>query len=117
IFGGMASLQDFFNDVYELDLIDLEWFHVRTSGVYIEKRSGHSCCLIGDEMIVFGGNDAKSFLRNFVYSLDLLTDHWKRISTNGDVPPPMDGHSAIPYKENMVVFGGWDDKCPRNDVY
>lgn len=31
---------------------------------------------------------------------------WGKVSTKGDIPPQMNGHSAVAYKGKMYVFGG-----------
>ena len=33
------------------------------------------------------------------------------------VPNPRDGHSAVFYEENMVIFGGDRNKFPFNDLF
>jgi hypothetical protein len=41
---------------------------------------------------------------------------WDKVSTKGDIPPQINGHSAIVYKDKMYVFGGCTTKgvCSRS---
>lgn len=56
-------------------------------------------------MVIFGGKDEDNNKLNDAWAFNFLTYQWEEIIA--DEPPlQRSGHSAILYKEFMVVFGG-----------
>ena len=74
-------------------------------------------------MIIFGGGDGLSWLNDtFEYNVDSL--EWKKIETRTTtkegkliLPSKRAGHSAVQYKNSMIIFGGWNGKNTLNDCY
>jgi N-acetylneuraminic acid mutarotase len=57
IFGGyQENINKHFNDLYEFDTDKLEWSLINASGLAPSPRRRHSCCVILDQMFLFGGN-------------------------------------------------------------
>ena len=54
VFGGWNG-QDFFNDVYVLDLQMMAWSKPNTSGPAPSPRKGHCAILIGSNLVIHGG--------------------------------------------------------------
>jgi Rab9 effector protein with kelch motifs len=54
VFGGWNG-QDFFNDVYVLDLEIMAWSKPVTSGPAPSPRKGHCSILIGTNLVIHGG--------------------------------------------------------------
>jgi hypothetical protein len=44
-------------------------------------------------------------------------DAWTQVETNGDVPSPRNSHSAVVWRDSIIVFGGWDGSRNCNDLY
>ena len=72
------------------------------------NRGGHSCCIIGDTLFMFGGETNRNRrLLNDCHALDLPTMQWSRVRPAGDVPSPRTCHTAAAaYGRYMLVFGG-----------
>lgn len=77
-------------------------------------RWGHSCCVIGNEVVFFGGYACTNFLHlesvymNDVWSFNTTTMEWTEIKTTGDIPSQRSNCSMSYDSENdrIVVFGG-----------
>lgn len=80
----------------------------------------HSAVLYEDGtaawMIVFGGF-AIGHRSNSVYSLNLSSEKWKVAHTNQG-PRGRSNHSAVVYKDHMIIFGGTNDEGEKmNDLW
>lgn len=43
----------------------------------------------------------------------LVTNSWSCIEVEGFIPPARDGHSAVVYKDQMIVFAGFEEDNQR----
>eukprot|EP00906_Rhabdomonas_costata_P002210 RCo003504 len=71
-------------------------------------RSGCAGIAVGSKLVFFGGNACSSG-ENFLadtYVFDTATNVCTELQTLGDVPIPMDRHTAVEYNNEMWVFGG-----------
>ena len=57
-------------------------------------------------MIVFGGKDDDNEKLGDIWEFDFASKIWEHITVDPPAPIPRSGHSAIPYKNLMLVFGG-----------
>ena len=133
LFGGCGSRGRFLNDVLEFDSAAEEWYILNTSGESPDPRRGHSMCIRGKYMFVFGGNNTKHL--NNVYRLNLglcvlfffslspsvscaLDFHphllirpaekrrWRRVETFGEGPSVRSGHGSFVLGDYWYIFGG-----------
>lgn len=81
------------------------WMRPSWQGTAPGPRTGHSACVIGDTMMVFGGFDGKRAL-NDLHILDLRNMTWSRPADTGAVPPPRAGHTATAIGAYCLIFGG-----------
>lgn len=60
------------------------WYLEKTEGTRPPPRDGHTACVIGSRMYIFGGFDAYPIDQFGVglYAVDLETNEWKRIKTS-----------------------------------
>eukprot|EP01060_Flectonema_neradi_P037606 TRINITY_DN7614_c0_g1_i1.p1 TRINITY_DN7614_c0_g1~~TRINITY_DN7614_c0_g1_i1.p1 ORF type:complete len:414 (+),score=45.68 TRINITY_DN7614_c0_g1_i1:49-1290(+) len=80
-------------------------------------RRAHSAGVIGDKMIIFGGFSGDKCL-NDIYSLDLNTYIWSKITPTGQSPCARGGHSSVVHNNSLLIFGGWDTSLKyHNDVW
>lgn len=114
IFGGNSgSGTNFYNDVSILDLTKspAEWSALSTGGNVPVGRIGHSAIYdtANDTMVVYGGLTGSSVV-NEVYSLDLATNLWTKVTTTGDVPAGSMKHTTVydSDTQKMILFGGTD---------
>lgn len=89
-----------------------------TPGVDYPFGNLHSTCVYHPtkEVFLFGGKSNRYSNTTFVFNTETLK--WKKVDTKGSTPSARYGHSAVIYKNNMFVFGGYDNeggKC--NDLY
>jgi len=99
-----------FNEVFKLDLKELTWSTLNTSGEVPGPRDEHSAVVANStgagKMVVFGGRDANNNMANATFVLDLTTLVWSRPPCFGDHAPAVLGHSAVMHGDSMVVMGG-----------
>lgn len=119
LFGG-SSKESENVDMYTLDLQLHKWskLAVKPEDDLEENlpktRDEHSCVLLGNYMIVFGGFTFGQ-RTNDIFRFNFTTSQWSKIKNEGkDAPQPRAGHSAvIRYDEVggdcMYIFGGKDD--------
>lgn len=73
-------------------------------------RDGHSACIVGHCMYIFGGFEEN--IDQFscdVHCLNLKTMEWRYIQTFGTAPTYRDFHSATVINDRMYIFGGRGD--------
>ena len=83
-------------------------------------RDRHCAVVHGNAFYVFGGFDGGSRVNDF-YKFDILSETWEVVVPNvgeavSELPTPRHSHSAVVYKDTMVVFGGYDGSY-RCDLY
>ena len=107
IYGGWNGTRVLF-DCYQLELAagvaNPTWSELHTYGE-APRRQFHTANCINKRMLVFGGGDGKSWL-NDLYSLDLQTNEWVKISTIGPSPAGRLQHISIGVGNLLYVFGG-----------
>lgn len=83
-------------------------------------RRKHSAVLYNHSIFIFGGVTTKYSHRwgrrtnypsmiatNNFWAFDLRMNKWYSVSASGEIPSARFGHSAIVWKKNMVLFGGY----------
>jgi len=83
------------------------WARPEVTGDIPGQRDGHSACVIGDFMFVFGGYEEN--IERFgqdVYRLDLNTFTWKLMQCKGEAPVHRDFHTATAVGKLMLIYGG-----------
>ncbi|HVP35810.1 MAG TPA: kelch repeat-containing protein [Terriglobales bacterium] len=107
-FGGQGT-DSYPNDLWKLNLSDLSWSLVPTSGDIPLSRQGHTAIYdpVNKRMLIFAGTNP-NYVFNDLYSLDLNTNIWTQLSPGGILPSPRWNHTAIynPADSSMVIFGG-----------
>ena len=103
---GMRGGGVFGEDVEEEPLLfALTWAQPQRYGIAPAPRNGHTMCLIGMQLYIFGGGD-ESVSFNDVHTLHVGTMTWDKPVVHGTLPSPRARHSASAVGNNMVVFGG-----------
>jgi len=108
VFGGFDELSTPCNDVFILDLNSLVWEEIKPSGNNPTARFHHTSNLInGNELIIFGGQDAKraslgdGFILNFSAKNAM---QWTPIDASGS--PHVYGHASFIFGPCLYIFGG-----------
>jgi len=106
-----------FNEIHVLDLRTKLWTVGRPDNSPPE-REGHTATLMGNLIVVFGGNGSlnpedqeRSPAKltnhlNDVHFFDTDTWEWKEIKVQGEPPWPRDSHAAAPLGDKLVIYGG-----------
>lgn len=92
------------NIVYRFDTASATWIRPDTTGDPPRARRGHSSCVVGSGMYVFGGFEHQLF--QDVHVLDLDTMHWRLLATRGACPEWRGFHSAVVIGIRIYVWGG-----------
>jgi|AntAceMinimDraft_5_1070358.scaffolds.fasta_scaffold156114_1 N-acetylneuraminic acid mutarotase len=92
------------------------WVPVDTAGVKPSARRGLSATVLGDELAVFGGEDADRKYLDDAHVLDLTTMTWRSVGVGGsngkaggkNAPPtPRAEHTAAAWGDDkLLIFGG-----------
>lgn len=69
-------------------------------------RIGQSMAIVGDKIYVQGGEsgDGQYLSDLWMYSIPKKT--WKEIIVESEIPKARSGHTLIPYKNALYIFGG-----------
>ncbi|RHY98402.1 hypothetical protein DYB37_006858 [Aphanomyces astaci] len=90
------------------DLMCFLWYPPAVSGTPPLARSGHSCTVLGSDVVVFGGSRGRN-RPSTVHLLDTM---------NGKAPTSRTYHSAVAVGPNrVVIFGGNDAKKSYDSVH
>eukprot|EP00069_Balaena_mysticetus_P008994 bmy_06162T0 len=89
------------------------------------ERSGHVAVSDGRHMFVWGGyksNQVRGLYdfylpREELWIYNMETGRWKKINTEGDVPPSMSGSCAVCVDKVLYLFGGHHSRGNTNKFY
>ncbi|CAI5714673.1 unnamed protein product [Hyaloperonospora brassicae] len=117
------------NDFFSYNFLTQTWTNVFVNaGQQPTSRYGHAAVVYNNAMYIFGGSDrhydrdslssrnSAEYGRldagryvNDMHSFNLETNSWSLIRATGEVPYPREGASMIVYKQNCLMFGGYDN--------
>ncbi|GMJ11776.1 acyl-CoA binding protein 4 [Hibiscus trionum] len=104
--------------VKEFDLQTDTWSMLNTYGNAPVSRGGQSVTLVGNTLVVFGGQDAKRTVLNDLHILNLETMSWDKIDAVGVPPLPRADHTAAVHAERyLLIFGGSSHATCFNDLH
>ncbi|XP_006664611.1 acyl-CoA-binding domain-containing protein 6-like [Oryza brachyantha] len=94
------------------------WSTLRTYGRSPISRGGQSVTLVGDTLVVFGGEADGRSLLNDLHILDLETMTWDEFETTGTLPSPRSEHAAACHADRyLLIFGGGSHSTCFNDLH
>ena len=77
------------------------------------KRSKHTMVAWDDRIYVFGGDNGRRMLNDFLVST-VHDSSWARVVYTGTPPTPRYHHSAVVFQNSMFVFGGYTGDVNSN---
>ena len=77
------------------------------------KRSKHTMVAWDDRLYVFGGDNGRRMLNDFLVST-VHDSSWARVIFTGTPPAPRYHHSAVVFQNSMFVFGGYTGDINSN---
>ncbi|KAL2139320.1 hypothetical protein VTI28DRAFT_5334 [Corynascus sepedonium] len=92
------------------------WSRAPASGAPHTALRAHTATLVGSNVFVFGGCDARACF-NELYVFDADAFYWSAPHVVGDVPVPLRAMTCTAVGKKLVVFGGGDGPAYYNDVY
>ncbi|XP_039087086.1 kelch domain-containing protein 3 isoform X2 [Hyaena hyaena] len=122
LWGGRNDTEGACNVLYAFDVNTHKWSTPRVSGTVPGARDGHSACVLGKTMYIFGGYEQLAdCFSNDIHKLDTSTMMWTLICTKGNPARWRDFHSATMLGSHMYVFGGRADRFgpfhSNNEIY
>ncbi|KAF0972909.1 hypothetical protein FDP41_008761 [Naegleria fowleri] len=118
LYGG-GGKNRIFDDIWVLDVNEMEWSQPSESENKPSARWGHSACVHSGKMYVFGGVFKTSML-NDLYMLDLTSFVWTRIELpdSGPFLAPRAAHTAnIILGRHLLILWGGDDAKYFEDLF
>ncbi|OQS02119.1 Rab9 effector protein, partial [Thraustotheca clavata] len=120
VFGGECLKNDAMESLSDFMILDTEcflWYPPAVNGTPPTGRSGHTMCVLGSDVVVFGGTRGRNRM-NSMHILDTNTWTWRSLKVEGRAPGARNYHSAVAMGKNrMVIFGGNDTKRSFDDVH
>ncbi|KAL9651198.1 hypothetical protein ABK040_008269 [Willaertia magna] len=118
LFGGITDTGDLQNDTYTLDVEEFKW-SLCYCGVESKPspRFGHSATLLEPSyMIVFGGKGGDNLYFNDLYLFNTESLEWSQVEIE-NAPMPRAYHTMTQCKDNLILFGGLNEKGSLNDLH
>ncbi|KPP73720.1 kelch domain-containing protein 3-like [Scleropages formosus] len=122
LWGGRNDTEGACNVLYAFDVSNHRWFTPKVSGTIPGARDGHSACVLGKTMYIFGGYEQLAdCFSNDIHKLDTTTMAWSLVNARGTPARWRDFHSATIIGTKMFVFGGRADRFgpfhSNNEIY
>ncbi|KAJ7978755.1 Kelch domain-containing protein 3 [Quillaja saponaria] len=105
LFGGYGKDNCQTNQVHVFDTVKQTWSQPVIKGTPPTPRDSHSCTTVGDNLVVFGGTDGISPLKD-LHILDTSSHTWISPRIRGEGPEAREGHSAAFVGKRLFIFGG-----------
>jgi hypothetical protein len=95
------------NSTLMFDLATHTWhpFKALTAAAPV-PRAGHSACVFGDCMYVFGGKDDENEKLRDLWRLNFSDMVWVQMESPEQAVASRSGHSCCIYRDNIIIFGG-----------
>lgn len=108
--------------IYDEEPLNLECTCLDLHGASPSGRAGHSMVSNGTQCWLFGGAKGDEVYFSDLWKLDAECLQWVRKTPRGVAPRQRAYHTASLMRRedgetSMVVFGGWDGKLTKNDIF
>jgi len=103
---------------YTLSPSSVSYLLQALNGETLGPRSGHTATLVGSAIYVVGGKNDNGISYPGVSILDTVNWKWRTVSTTGDAPPGLCGHTTTAVGRRLFVVGGRrSDGEPSRRIY
>ena len=118
MFGGIARLDNrSIKDSFRFNVSNNQWIRLSPRGDIPQARNSHSMVACNGNMYVFGGWDDGRFFDD-MYALHSHGTAWSQVHQSATMrPSPRMGHSAVAYRNSMLVFGGFCHPVTLGDLW
>jgi len=103
------------NDLFEYDFASNKWSALEHQ---MGGKTEHKCVMYGNALWFTGGYNGTNYTNN-IHKYDLQTKVSTLVETNGEPFCNRSALTSVVWKNNMIVFGGWNGFTKKwfNDVY
>ena len=99
-----------------------KWKEIKSTGTIPLGRIGHSICSDGNgNLFLWGGvnetieSEKGKYMDDF-FKYDFHKKEWSQIVLSGETPVPRAFHSAVCYKDKVIIFGGCNGKGRFDEI-
>ncbi|XP_077869872.1 uncharacterized protein LOC102810221 [Saccoglossus kowalevskii] len=78
-------------------------------------RSKHAACVHEGNVYLYGGRDVNTTLKD-LWKYDFIVNTWTLLRCPGDVPPALQEHTMVSYKDCIYIFGGEFGFCSSDET-
>ena len=71
-----------------------------------DPRINHSQVTVNTSIVIYGGVDKDGVCFNDIWIYDLVSNYWKKVEINGEIPKARQGHSALLVDGDQILFFG-----------
>jgi len=106
-----------FNDIYILDAVSLNWEKKEISGIPPSPRAAFGMIALKEKIFIFGGRDNSQRV-NDLHIFDTTSFNWIQPKVRGSKPSPRSFHSLTTIGQNAILFGGLNrSNTHLNDIH
>ena len=114
--GGSCDDETYFADLNVYDELKEQWRNIRVKGDIPTGRDNHACGVIGDYMLIYGGNTV-SGLSDDIYTFSFPDNTWTKRHALDRNPGHRESAGYCVHTSHMYLFGGNVNSDPqRNDL-
>mmetsp|Transcript_27053 Transcript_27053/g.23895 ORF Transcript_27053/g.23895 Transcript_27053/m.23895 type:complete len:168 (+) Transcript_27053:3-506(+) len=108
IFGGLDSDGKVYDSMLTFDTEEKEIQKIKSKGIMPKARASHAACsdIFQTRVYIHGGANSKGDVFDDFIIYTPNKNRLEYIETTGDKPPGLYGHSLIPHKHYLYLFGG-----------
>lgn len=98
----------------------IPWKQAEIKGKWPIPRCNNSVSVFNNRMFIYGGQndffDPSSIYQDLAF-LNGETLEWQCLSSRGNPPPALCGHTSVILKQNLFIFGGSNSKQHFNTIH
>ncbi|KAK8858105.1 hypothetical protein M9Y10_013205 [Tritrichomonas musculus] len=96
------------NDVWALDIDDLKWTKLKLTGDQISPREGAVATMMGNYIVVFGGQEDENSYFAQLHTIDVTTGEVLIADARGSKPAPRANPVIAIYRKRLYIWGGYN---------
>jgi N-acetylneuraminic acid mutarotase len=106
IFGGNKPNGSQNLEIFKFECAINRWDIIKQNGTSPGGCDNHTANYYDEQMIIFGGFRNGTVRTNEIHKFKFSSNIWVKVEPVGPIPPARAGHTAVIYKDNLVIFSG-----------